>query len=331
MNFTFGLLLYNQEQFVIETLESIKYQIINYGNGIDVSLIVNDDCSSDHSFELVQKWVSYNQSLFSKIKLNKMKKNLGTVAGQQFIIDNCDDEYFKLLACDDLISSDNIFKHCYSLNDNQIKSFMRLELFDGRLRINETVLKTNFYQRYCMKPLKAMRKGCYFHTPSTIYKKSLYLISKCKELNSKFILFEDDPTWYQMIKENRDLSIDFCEDIIVLYRISNKSVSNSNEKDTPFSQEQKELYRLYANDSTGLERLYYISKTSKMPKLLRFDKYIDLIYEKKANCFCSKNNNYYGLVERMKTISVREQEYYNKIRKQSHDFLMSAEIELTNK
>ena len=50
MNFTFGLLLYNQEEFVIEALESIKYQIINYGNDINVSLIVNDDCSLDHSF-----------------------------------------------------------------------------------------------------------------------------------------------------------------------------------------------------------------------------------------------------------------------------------------
>ena len=45
--FIFGILTYNQENYVLETLESIKYQKIHYGSEKKVSLIITDDASKE--------------------------------------------------------------------------------------------------------------------------------------------------------------------------------------------------------------------------------------------------------------------------------------------
>ena len=47
--FTFGVFTYNQEQFIFENLESIKYQIEKYGGGTSFSLVMSDDCSQDNT------------------------------------------------------------------------------------------------------------------------------------------------------------------------------------------------------------------------------------------------------------------------------------------
>ncbi len=44
-SFTFLTVAYNHEKFILEHLESIRYLMNNYGDGIDVSIIINDDCS----------------------------------------------------------------------------------------------------------------------------------------------------------------------------------------------------------------------------------------------------------------------------------------------
>ena len=50
--FTFLTVAYNHEKFILEHLESIRYLVNNYGDGIDVSIIINDDCSVQHVFQL---------------------------------------------------------------------------------------------------------------------------------------------------------------------------------------------------------------------------------------------------------------------------------------
>lgn len=320
MQFTFGLLLYNQQKYVLETLESIKFQIVNYGENIDCDLIINDDCSKDDSLLYAEKWIHENHHLFRSIIVNRLKENQGTVIGQQFIIDNCKTDYFKLLACDDVLGSKNIFECFNELDNKTIKTYLRLELINGNLNINEEVLMKSYYLRIKGYSLSSMRKGCYFHTPSTIYGKDLYYNAGCCDLNSKFRLFEDDPTWYQMIKNTDDLKIVFVDEVIVLYRMSNTSISNSGIKDNPFSKELRQLSLIYELDSTGLEKLYFKSKNSCLPKFLRFDKYIDYINKIRYKAYCTKSEEYSFLIKRIKQIMMREQVHYDMIKNLAKKF-----------
>ena len=320
MRFTFGLLLYNQQDYLLETLESIKYQIEHFGNGIECNLIVNDDCSFDNSLLYIQTWISENRSLFNKVVINKSNINLGTVRGQQYIIDTCETDCIKILACDDVLSSVDLFS-CYDLLDSKsLDSYLRIELVNGMLHVNDNVLMKAVYLRNHINSIKAIRQGCFLHTPSTIYKRNLYYDADCEALNSKFKLFEDDPTWYQMIKNINDLNINFVDEAIVLYRVSSSSVSNSGSYNSPFLAELSQLFRVYESDTSGVEHIYFKSKNSNLPKYLRFDKYVDFFNRKKYKHYCLHSQEYNNLITKIHNIIGREQLYYDQIKKSAEEF-----------
>ena len=64
---------FNYAQYIEQTLESIKSQ--TYKN---IEMIIVDDCSSDNSVEVIERFIQFNQDL--KITLIKHDKNLGQLA-----------------------------------------------------------------------------------------------------------------------------------------------------------------------------------------------------------------------------------------------------------
>lgn len=108
--FTFLAITYNHEKYIIEHLESIKYQIETYGEGIKVQLIVADDCSKDNTTSLVNKWIEVNGYLFDDIVLLFNETNLGTVRNVINGFREISGDSFKLLAGDDLYNVYNIFE-----------------------------------------------------------------------------------------------------------------------------------------------------------------------------------------------------------------------------
>ena len=53
-SFAFLVLCHNQEDYIIEHLESIKYLSLKYGDNIDIDIIINDDFSNDSSPKLIK-------------------------------------------------------------------------------------------------------------------------------------------------------------------------------------------------------------------------------------------------------------------------------------
>lgn len=284
MKFTFGLLVYNQRKVVVDTLNSIKYQIKNFGDGYSVNLFINDDCSSDDSINVIKRWIELNRYLFSEVKLLTNEENRGVTFGYNRIIDLIENENFKIIAGDDLLARNNIFAQYDDLNDNNIISYFKV-LFnsDG---IMTSVLKKdaiNFVYKIehdSGKTLscKKVAKGCYLHTPSTIYSKNMYIKSNCKKLNTQFKMFEDDPTWYSIAK-NSDCIIYFKVGVHVLYRISDQSISNSSKPNTEFLNDLNKLHGIYYLDATGFEKIYWKFRNSNLPKFLHIDKYYDKLAE----------------------------------------------------
>ena len=75
--FTFAIITYNHEKHIVEHLESIKYQIANFGQEETFSLIVSDDASNDKTICLIEKWLEQNQYLFHDVKILKSVNNQG--------------------------------------------------------------------------------------------------------------------------------------------------------------------------------------------------------------------------------------------------------------
>ena len=326
MDFTFGLLLYNQEEYAIETLESIKFQIIHYGNDVNFNLIITDDASKDNSVKIVKKWLDVNNKLFKNILFNVNKVNKGTVWGQQFILDNNKTKYCKIIACDDVFGSHNLFEEFQNLRSKQIKSFICTELKGHSLKFHEDRLR-EFYinkKEVCKKHdhLKKMRRGCYIHTPSTIYISTMYELGECKKNNQQFRLFEDDPSWYAMLKNIDNLNVEFEEDIIVLYRISTQSISNNLDTNNIFYSELKQLWGIYYKETYGMEKIYFWFRLhDKLPKILRYDKYVDKLRRWKIKHLLRKDPNYKIFLEHIRKKIEQEQKFYNEILANTKEFL----------
>ena len=314
--FYFAIMTYNQEKIITETLNSFRYQIDRYGDGRNFVLIIVDDASKDNTVAKVQSWLKKYSFIFVNVVFKINNTNLGTVKNYQYILDSIPKECnFKILAGDDVLSSNNIFDSYKTLKVDNIKTHVKLLLKDGVVHYDEFQLM-DYYDHYINNcgfeyNLKWMRRGCYLHTPSTIYLKQTYIDAECSNLNKMFRLFEDDPTWYSMIKNIPNFNIEFSDTPIVLYRISETSVSNG-ATNTEFTKELKKLNEIYLKEEKGLWKIYYWFRIHDyFPKIFRINLYVD-----KIRRFClaikyRKNSGFDEFKNRIDTEIINEQKYYN--------------------
>jgi glycosyltransferase involved in cell wall biosynthesis len=120
-SFTFSVLVYNHEDYVVEHLESIKYLIDRYRPSL-VDLIVSDDKSMDGSRELIDSWLRSNDHFFRNILKIYNEANLGTVACTKNIVEKCETDVLKITAADDVYSFENIFYYSNVFGDSSIVS-----------------------------------------------------------------------------------------------------------------------------------------------------------------------------------------------------------------
>lgn len=99
-------LCYNHAEFVIEALESVLCQTHS-----NVELIIADDCSTDNSVDVIEKWLKNHP----EIPFFANKKNLGNTKTFNQCLKVAKGIYIIDLAADDLLQSDCI--------ENQLKGF----------------------------------------------------------------------------------------------------------------------------------------------------------------------------------------------------------------
>src|SRR5690606_921167 len=84
---------YNASKFLLETYESIKAQTY-----MDWEWIVVDDCSTDHSWEMLQKFSEED----TRVKIFQNEKNLGAAVTRNKCLAEAQGEYYAFLDSDDL-------------------------------------------------------------------------------------------------------------------------------------------------------------------------------------------------------------------------------------
>ena len=111
-SFTFVVLIYNHHEYVIDHLESIRYLIRNYGESLDIDIVLTDDFSSDSSCYLVDSWISKYKYLFRSVEFIKNDHNLGTCKSLYNALSHVNTSSIKITAADDVYSYENIFDYC---------------------------------------------------------------------------------------------------------------------------------------------------------------------------------------------------------------------------
>lgn len=227
--FTFGICTYNSKDYIIDTLESIKYQITSYGNGIVSNLVISDDASTDETICFCKEWIENNKNLFNEILIIENPINKGLAKNYSKLLRNIKTEYFIKIDGDDLICSKNIFEKCMAISENEMRIYFPLKFNLEKVYADEIDICN--YLKYSLK-LTSHKKDLHlfetlkpFNTPEVVLGRKCFT-DECLEFVEKYTQFEDDTSLYHVIKNNVQMKMKFIIDPLVLYRVHNKSLSN---------------------------------------------------------------------------------------------------------
>lgn len=93
--------VYNREEYIVEAIESVLAN--KYSNW---ELIITDDCSSDNSFEIANKYASKDQ----RIRLYKNEKNLGDYPNRNRAASYANGAYIVMVDSDDSMYPESLEK-----------------------------------------------------------------------------------------------------------------------------------------------------------------------------------------------------------------------------
>lgn len=259
--YTFALLTYNQEEFIVECLESIKYQIINYGEGIECHLVISDDCSPDNTVETINSWLESNRELFAYTNVIAGETNIGTVRNMFRLLDNIKTPLYKVLAGDDKFYTNNIFELNEYISEPNTLVFTPVLPF-GDYSDCQPVFADWFKMiSYCNTPKKLKKLiniTNFIHTPGVFQTQGIFEEEGLRTYSMQFFYLEDYARWLYILNDkNTDYKLKFVTKPYICYRVASGISTNKNHP------KYKKLQAEY-----DLLKKIYDTKYNKLPSLI---------------------------------------------------------------
>lgn len=278
------IITYNSSQYIIETLESAKFQTYLFKE-----LIVSDDCSSDNTVEICGNWIEENKSYFTNTKLITNSINTGITGNCYRGYINASGEWVKILAGDDVLENDCITKYIdyvsKNLNIRVVQSnskyykndFSETNYIKTR-RIADEILMKN--------PLSlGLQRKILIYSPSvnapTLFVKKEF-IESIGFMDNRIPKMDDWPLWIKI--SNSKTIIYGLDEVTVKYRVNSNSISNNgsivNGNYIELFKYQKEYLwsELTVLDKFFISYEYLLKKIFSMINTLKFAKFIKLLF-----------------------------------------------------
>ncbi len=211
---------YNQEEYVLETLNSIKAQ--TYPN---IELIISDDGSTDGTKAIVKKWIDEN---YPSARFICHPSNMGITKNLNGTIPYINGSFVKVIGCDDVLLDDSI--------SVIMKEFMKLPedygvIYSDMFLINdkgETGCIGMVEKRGHPVPsgfvYEQMIKKPFATAASIIYRKEV--LDKLKCYNGK-VDYEDNDFY---LRASRFFKFHYMPEKLVKYRVHAQSLINLSSK-----------------------------------------------------------------------------------------------------
>lgn len=284
--FTFETLSYMQEKYILQHMESIKYQITHYGEGIKCHYILCDDHSTDNTVPLIKKWLDQNPGLFVDVKISVNTENIGTVPNFVKALRQIGTEHFKILAGDDLFYKNNIFEACGKRDiilTPLIETDQNLNVLSyiNPVNIELICVPDSKIKQVCSEKLKywcTLDTGGFFPRHG-IYTEELY------EVLSHYHWIEDAPE-YAYFFNLSDISVGFDPTPYVIYRRDvGISTDNEHSKRREYEDELsyviKNVYVHYSEKYKTINPYRYLNRIKRFMRTYSIGsrKKIDSFYE----------------------------------------------------
>lgn len=221
MDFTFVVITYNHEAYVLEHLESIAFQIREFGQGKKFQLIVADDASKDHTLALTNDWLERNTELFADVQVHTQPTNRGTCHNYTKVWEHVRGRLCKLTAGDDVYSCENLLAEWERLQDYDMSSGYPLNLVDGHLswptffNINMVASNRVYAGKNYMKRLLGVS---FSHTPSLMFSVRVLRDGEIRDFIRQFSVTEDYPMHVKMAERFSPLSFVQSPLVHIYYR-----------------------------------------------------------------------------------------------------------------
>lgn len=293
---TVVVLAYNSENTLLDTLNSIYQQ--TYPN---LNLIINDDCSTDKTVEIISKWIEENNNRFMNVMKIFNKKNMGISKSFDNALKHSKTKWVKFIAADDILLKDCISKNMMYINKMGIDTLLYSISIPFKTNQNEIIYLPNdsyeieyIYKVTQLPPNKQYRrllKKDFQFSQTGFINSELYKLLGGIDTSIRNI--EDWPL--RLLYTSSGYKLYFMNTDTVMYRIDN-SVSHSIEQYYNFAHikqikiiKQKLIYPkmpfyhflFYANEFAENVRYYLIIKLfhNKKNKITKIIAYSTMIFD----------------------------------------------------
>jgi len=220
-SFSFLVITYNHELYIIDHLESIKYQIEKYGKDGVIDILINDDCSNDRTVELIEKWISINKNLFNRVVVKTNNANKGTCSSVINLISLIETKLFKLTAGDDIYSYENIFYAAIADDTTAFISGFPLYIENNILKeyqisnILTIATKVVYFKKGIFNQFV---KFSYNNAPNMFYNLNCAKDSRVIKFVQKFDVTEDWPMQLAISRYYPTYKVNYLNKVLVYYR-----------------------------------------------------------------------------------------------------------------
>lgn len=267
------VITYNSEDFILETLNSIKNQ--TYKN---IELIITDDKSKDNTVEICNNWLNENSQEFINSKIITTTNNSGIPANCNRGIHAAKGEWIKIIAGDDILLSDAIEKYVQFAKQNRDCEIIHSKVIRMVHKGNDIEMisakkypKTLHQKMSSKSQFKLLRFSTIVLAPSVLMKRRL--LENLNYLDESIKMCEDWPFWLKLTHHGKKFY--FLNEETVLYRIHEKSVYSGSENKffiNPYYIVQKEIYEKYIRKNINpLEKLIFDYHYNLMEYFFKFN------------------------------------------------------------
>lgn len=220
--------LYNYENYVIETLQSVYDQDLP-----DIDLLIIDDVSTDNSVTTVSQWLEKNGSRFTNYRFLQNRKNSGLARTRNASLSACDTDYLFILDADNIIYTTCLRKCLDVIERTQADMvYTMIHKFDAEYGL----MGIDIWDK------KLLAKGNYIDAMSLIRRESLIKAEGYSKMN--ITGWEDYDLWCKFI----DLGLKgvMIPEILAGYRVHKNSmlrtITNVRDKNKMLVLEMKRKY-----------------------------------------------------------------------------------------
>ena len=213
-------MVYNNEAFVERTLLSILENDTEF-----FDIIINDDCSTDNSVPVIERFINAHKAKTEQWALNINNVNVGINASYKNVLATCKNSWVKYLAGDDELESGALAEYYQlaAMNNPQssiILSDMNLIDKDSEFIDKRKSLSPYFYENNWLKTANLYINTINAPTVMIGRESLLSALDDTKVKNA-----EDWPVLRFCISRNLDFKV--CRKPLIKYRLHQSSLSSS--------------------------------------------------------------------------------------------------------